>query len=69
MKPSCQASPPNDIELIELEEKLHDLEKDLVFGFVRKLFQTKLAKDLKDMEKEENMYIQTDKTTIKYKSI
>ena len=58
---------PHVAELKDFENELFDLTKNIKFKDFNNNFQTKLKKDVKDVEKETKLIIKADKTTNHYK--
>ena len=54
-------------ELKEFEEKMYDLTKNIQFKETKTTFQTKLSRDLKDIEQDNKIYMSADKTNNYYK--
>ena len=61
-------APPNIKELIELQEKLADMVKNIKFADpVRNELQDRLRKDIKEINSDSKVYIKADKTANHYK--
>ena len=54
-------------ELKGFEDKLYDLTKSVEFRETKTIFQTKMARDLKDIDREHKIYMAADETNNFYK--